>query len=452
MDALAVVAGLAVVVLALLPGSGLDASKRAAMVATGLVFGGYGAFVMTQTSGSWSFPAVGFVLPIALGATVVRGMIATRREAAQDPGPASVTEPPDRPLGLQDEPAPVPPTPAPPASPSFLSRMPAWVARAAPTRGPRLVLAGAAVLVLVALGAGIVSLTSRGDAPSNTAARQAAGLLLTEQAESSACEDAAGDGTSLAEGMSDILRVPAWTESAYFADIVERPFIALALRCGLDYGTDAVNGADLVGPTNRAIIAAMEDATASAPEPDPDDQPEPTDGPAPVDGDGILTGGGSVGGLPMFASEDEVVGFLTERIGTYDATYDVSCYSGALEGRQYRWGDFVVFISDRDLEWMAPDGTEMTASAPYVGGWLIDARLGQRTGLRTIEGLALGDTVDTMMATYPGVAPMGPWEGGDDGLMWNYYAGDVTSYDIATSGDAGGDEVLQIGWGQACAQ
>src|SRR5690606_31013250 len=72
MDALAVVAGLAVVVLALLPGSGLDASKRAAMVATGLVFGGYGAFVMAQTSGSWSFPAVGFVLPIALGATVVR--------------------------------------------------------------------------------------------------------------------------------------------------------------------------------------------------------------------------------------------------------------------------------------------------------------------------------------------------------------------------------------------
>lgn len=158
-----------------------------------------------------------------------------------------------------------------------------------------------------------------------------------------------------------------------------------------------------------------------------------------------------MGDFGAFAPEADVIAYLTDRLGPYESMDEVTCNTNAVMGRQYRWGDFVVFVDDEDLTFEHPAGGTVTADAPYVGGWMLLPGDGQRTGLRTADGgLGKDDGVEQLLAAYPDAYAAGPGDGGT--TLWEYFAGDLTSYVFETTGEAPGDWVVSIRSGMACVE
>lgn len=493
MEFFSILSGIALVVLALFPGGGISVGRRAGIVALGVLFAGYGLFVMTRTSGTWSFPVVIFVLPFLIGFVLVGDILETRRKAAaareagRAPGAAPTSAAGLAPASLppaartsweRPVPASLPVAgratssacsacgaelrpevrwctrcgvqrTAPAAVGTATATVPAWLSRR------NLLIGGGAVAAVVVVAVVAGSLRDGGPSADDQAMVRES---LLAAANESLCLDAASEGRYFASEMSTVITEDVWAESSAYASVVEPPFVRLATQCGYEYGLTALNEAGIVGLTYQALDGAMFAAApavaAPLPEPEPEPAPDPEPEPAPSDVDlsGLpsevtLAGGGTFGGFGMFPPEADVIAYLTDRLGPPSEVYPVACDSATV-GRQYRWGELLVFVDDQDLSFEHPADGPVTIQAPFVSGWHLTGEDGERTWLRTSEGLGIDDGVDLLQELYPNAYSLDPGDGGP--VAWEYFAGDLTNFLFFTTGTAPDDWVLSIRSGSTC--
>ncbi|GEN80506.1 zinc ribbon domain-containing protein [Actinotalea fermentans] len=464
MEFLAILSGISLVVLALLPNGGLTPGRKVGVIGLGVLFAGYGFYVAAQDSGTWRFPIIVFALPVIAAVEVVREIRDHRRRTAQwapaqgAPMPSAPTLNAPGPGGAElaafctacgsrlrpevrfctrcgARRAVVP-------APAAVGR-PAWLLPVA--------IGGGAVALVVTIVVLVTMLGNRG--PGVDEQEDVAGALVAAARES-ACADAASDGLYLASEMARVIPDDFWVDSPAYPTVVEAPFAELARTCGYEYGSEALNAVGIVGVTYRAIDGAM---LAAAPpvvaEPAPQDQggvkqSTQSDEPLVVPGSVTLWGGGAIGDLGYFAPADYALTTLANELGAWESEGDVSCSDGAITGRQYWWDDFLVFVGEQGFTYDHPSGEVVTVEAPYVGGWMLVPGDGARTGLRTADGLGTGDSVDELLTRYPGAYVAGP---GPDGTVdWEFFAGDMGGYVFTTTGEEPDDVVVAIRSGTVC--
>ena len=499
MELFSILSGIALAVLAFLPGNGLTPQRKAGVVALGALFAGYGLYVMAQDSGTWRFPAIVFALPFLVGAEVIRELREHRRRAGSQPGPGAaaptawaaapaprpttaLTTQPTTPVAAPMVAAVAEPcaacgaqlragvrfctrcgaprvvgpgaTPAPVAVPA-----PPYATAPAPSAGTPLSLtawpvriAVGAVGVVVLLVVSLVIRNVLDDGPSADSQFEVSSALMAAATES-ACVNAAIEGQYFAEEIAAVIDTDTWVDSPAYLSLVEAPFVQLAQTCGYDYGLAALNSIGIVGTTYRAVDGAM---LAAAPpviaEPAPADdggikEPTPDEGPLVVGSSVTLWGGGAIGDYGYFAPADSVLTTLSNELGAYESAEQASCSEGAVTGLRYRWGDFVVFVGEEGFTYDHPSGETVTVEAPFIDGWMLTPD-GARTGLRTAEGLGKDDSVADLLALYPDAYVAGP--GGDGTVAWEYVAGDMGRYVFLTTGETPEDFVVGIRSGSVC--
>jgi len=196
-------------------------------------------------------------------------------------------------------------------------------------------------------------------------------------------------------------------------------------------------------------IAGPSPTTSSAPSPTPTPTPVATPTPtatttAETPGElGFTLGSdGSIGDLPLNAPEADVIAYLDARLGPHEvADPTTACAITGDPGRLLAWGGLFVPILTEVMTSPGDPGPPTYAPAPpYAGGWnLTDADLGLRTG----EGLGVGDTVATMQATYPTMPGQLSWVPG----LWIWSEGHLQ---VLTDGGTATDHVAQIAAGSIC--
>ncbi len=198
--------------------------------------------------------------------------------------------------------------------------------------------------------------------------------------------------------------------------------------------------------------AASSPATTSAPDPRPTLTPSPTPvststpvaTPESPRGPGFTLGAdGSIADFPPDAPEAEVVAYLDGKLGLHSVSDPaMACWIDNAPGRLLSWGD-TLFVLIRTEVMTSPGdpGPPLYAPAPaYVAGWnLTDDTF----GLRTAEGLGVGDTVTTLRATYPDVPGELSWVP----PLWVWAQGTLQ---VLTEGGDAGDRVNQIAAGYIC--
>lgn len=509
MELFSILSGISLAVLAFLPNNGLTPQRKAGVVALGALFAGYGLYVMGQDSGTWRFPAIIFALPFIVAFEVVRELREHRRreasgQAASGARPAPLTAParsgPTTALPAPSAAAP-PPVPASCAACGaglragvrFCTRCgaPRVVPDAGPTTpspaslppGPRTSLPAPAALpgpgaaapttplsatawpVRIAVGvAGLVALivvtlvirnVLHDDGPSAQDQFEVAGALMAAARES-ACVNPAIEGQYFAEQLDAVIAEDIWAESPAFRDVVQGPYVELAMTCGYEYGLAALNSSNVVGLTYQLLDGAMYAATppdfVAAPPADDGgakQQAPVDDGPLVVPGWVTLWGGGAIGDLGYFAPADYAITTLANELGAPESEGPIAfCDDGEVGGVQYAWGDFLVFVGEEDFTYVHPAGETVTVEAPYVRGWMLAPGDGSRTGLRTAEGLGKDDSVAELLSVFPDAYVAGTDAEGN--VTWEAFAGDMGGYTFLTTGEAPDDVILAIRSGTAC--
>ncbi|UOY01846.1 hypothetical protein [Blastococcus sp. PRF04-17] len=124
----------------------------------------------------------------------------------------------------------------------------------------------------------------------------------------------------------------------------------------------------------------------------------------PASGSVTLSLGGTFEGTDLFAPEDDVMAFLTERLGPPDDVFDrAMCEMGAPPGRRVTWGNLTVLFVDDGNAYLAGSLPPLDRPGPIAVGWEY-WRIktgGDAQGLRTDEGIGLGASLDDVTAAYP---------------------------------------------------
>lgn len=186
--------------------------------------------------------------------------------------------------------------------------------------------------------------------------------------------------------------------------------VALALAVVLVVGVlvaravrpdDVASPAASPPPSRSASPTPSPSPTAAEPTAPPSPTAAPTEAPAGSADDVVLGLGGSFG-EELWQPEDLVLGNLTAALDPPDETVEGAGCADGTPRRVHRWGDFTVSVA---LEPLDPSGTVPglePVEPPFVDGWVLR---GPSPALRTLEGLAIGDTVADVMAVYPDAYP-----------------------------------------------
>ncbi|RYV51430.1 hypothetical protein [Pengzhenrongella frigida] len=197
-----------------------------------------------------------------------------------------------------------------------------------------------------------------------------------------------------------------------------------------------------------APVASSSPTKTPAPAPSP--TPTPT---APVEtppatatppGPGFTLGAdGSIADFPLNAPEADVVAYLDAQLGSHTVSDPtMACRISATPGRLLSWDDtlFVKIQTEVMTSPGDPGPPTYAPAPPYVAGWnLTDAAF----DLRTDEGLAVGDSVASLRATYPAMPGQPSWVP----YLWIWYQG---SLQVLTDGGAETDGIVQIAAGEIC--